>query len=406
MLKGWYGMFSFARKMSASLMTRIASFLILIALLPSYSPASADDYIPRNGIRFCDGMCDVTLDGNSISLHHLWERGRISVEGANVDSTTNVRTKVPYRFDPNKTYVIDRSAGTVLYAYCYDAAGTFKSYRQVHSPYFTTNEGEEFVRFVYRYESASTITEDFGSTFLIAETEAFNKPLLTIIDDDGYARYYSDIFPIAKEKKASISTAVIVGDVGKPGRMTWDNIEDVYQNGMEVLSHSFTHALSTDADYSTKTVEDFAFDYRKAKNILKQHGIDSNLLVFTGSSGRDERCREACKLTSYDGGFLAGTNAINYGGEDRFAIQRYRIGNNTDYHYDLTTLKGLIDTLKTQKGWMIWMVHSSGDSNAWVAGTGEGSSAYMLGQIIDYARDNGVDVVTAEYGFRKYFENK
>lgn len=230
-----------------------------------------------------------------------------------------------------------------------------------------------------------------------------DEKMLTIIDDDSSIRYYTDIYPIAKTKKASISSAVIVGNIGKNNSMTWDNIQEAYSNGMEILCHTYSHPLTTDEGWPYN-LEYFEDDYKKASNILKTHGITPNLLVFSGSSGRYDMCQEACKRASFNGAFLAGNNKITYGDTDRYKIPRFRIGNNSDYHYSLPLLKGLVDKLASSGGWMVWMIHSS-SSKGWVGGTEKGSSAHMLGEIIDYARENDIKIVTADYGFKRTYMN-
>lgn len=240
---------------------------------------------------------------------------------------------------------------------------------------------------------------------LIYNTELpMDEKLLTIIDDDSNIRYYTDVYPIAKAKKISIASAVIVGDIGKSNnRMTWDHINEVYCNGMEILCHTYSHPLTTDEGWPYNLAF-FEEDYKKASNILKTHGIISNLLVFSGSSGLYDICQEACKKDSFDGAFLAGNNKITYGDTDRYKIPRFRIGNDSNYHYSLPLLKSLVDKLSSSGGWMVWMIHTS-SLKGWIGGTEEGSSAFILGEIIDYARAHNIKIVTADYGFKKTYMN-
>ncbi len=259
------------------------------------------------------------------------------------------------------------------------------------------------------YRSNKNIDVSYAATFnlyLIMENGIqlpLEEKLLTIIDDDGSIRYYTDVYPVARAKKASISSAVIAQVIDHKYYMSWDNISDAYCHGMEILCHTYSHPLTTDEEWPY----DLAFfeeDYRRAKNILKAHGITPDLLVFSGSSGLYAKCQEACKRTSFEGAFLAGDNNITFGDTDRYKIPRFRIGNDTNYHWEMPLLKGMINKLASSGGWMVWMVHSS-STKGWVGGTEEGSSAYMLGEIIDYARANGIKIVTAEYGFKKTYLN-
>lgn len=352
-----------------------------------------------------------TQEGKEQIMQKLsWEQGRYTTTGAKAASTTVIRTTNAIIVNKGEKYSFETAENTTTLGFYYDKNGKLVTDCVTIKGEVTIPSGVQYMHISYR--SKNNIDVSFASTFKmyqVVQSGVYNlgmEKMLTIIDDDSHIRYYTDIYPIAKSKKASISSAVIAGQIdGRTTRMTWDNINESYCAGMEMLCHTYSHPLTTDPGWSTYDEAYFEEDYRKAKNILKTHGINVNLLVFSGSSARYEMAQEACKRASFDGGFLAGDNKITYGNTDRYKIPRFRIGNDSDYHYDINILKGLVDKLSSQSGWMVWMVHTS-SSSGWVSGTDYGSSAYMLGQIIDYARANNIKIVTAEYGFRKcYMEN-
>ncbi len=338
-----------------------------------------------------------------------WEQGRFTSTGAKSSSNNVIRTAIPIIVSLGEKYTIESASDTETLAFYYDSDG------QLVSPCFSVKRGSIITipRGVYymhiSYRSNDNIDISYAETFNMYQIMESNiqlpleEKLLTIIDDDGNIGYYNDIYPMAKAKKVSISSAIIAGRVGSKYYMTWDNINDAYSNGMEMLCHTYSHPLTTDEGWPY----DYAFfeeDYRKAKNILKDHGIIPTLLVFSGSSGLYDTCQEACKRVSFDGAFLAGDNHITFGDADRYSIPRFRIGNDSNYHWELPLLKGMINKLSSSGGWMVWMMHTS-SSKGWVRGRDEGSSAYMLGEIIDYAQANGIKIVTAEYGFKKTYMN-
>lgn len=84
----------------------------------------------------------------------------------------------------------------------------------------------------------------------------------------------------------------------------------------------------------------------------------------------------------------------------KFVLQRYGItDSNADERInglDSSQLTELIDYLNAQGGWMIWMLHTSG---AYWSDTMRDNIA----SAIDHALNNGVQIVTAEYGFKTYF---
>jgi peptidoglycan/xylan/chitin deacetylase (PgdA/CDA1 family) len=337
-----------------------------------------------------------------------WEQGRFTTTGAKAANNNVIRTAIPMIVNQGEKYSVEAASNTTTLGFYYDSNG------KLVSPCFTIGGGiitiPSGVFYMHiSYRSSKNIDVSYAETFKMYQLMDNNvqlpmdEKLLTIIDDDSNIRYYTDIYPIAKAKKASISSAIIAGRIGNNNYMTWDNINDAYCNGMEMLCHTYSHPLTTDQGWPYN-LEYFEEDYRKACNILKTHGIIPNLLVFSGSSGRYDMCQEACKRAPFDGAFLAGDNKISFGDTDRYKIPRFRIGNDSNYHWELPLLKGMINKLSSSGGWMVWMMHTS-SSKGWVGGTEEGSSAYMLGEIIDYARANNIKIVTADYGFKKTYMN-
>lgn len=354
---------------------------------------------------------------NGICVGAEWEQGRVSTTGDLIDTTTSIRTKkIPLE---NKSALYINAPLSYMGALYYYNGQTFVSYENIHNlpMYSSVPSNADSVIVTIRKGDLSDILPKSGEDVSILDKDGtimdaviskgepqYRTPLLTIIDDDSNERFYNDLYQVMKNKNVSIATAVITGSVGNPGQMSWDEIQECSANGMEILSHTNRHFLSTDPDFDTLTIRDITIDYQKAKNILALHGVPTNILVFSGSTGLTAKFQTAAKRV-YKAGILAGDNTTNFQGGDPYGIRRYRVGNQTNYHCDIDVLKGLVDSVKNTGGWMIWMTHTSGGANAWTPGTGEGSSAYILGQAVDYAISNHVPVVTAEYGFTQYFSN-
>lgn len=221
-----------------------------------------------------------------------------------------------------------------------------------------------------------------------------NTPMLTLIDDDGNSKFYTDLYPMALEKGVSIATAMPYGSIGTANHMDLEQIRTIHQNGVEVLSHTYRH------DYEdTDTEEVFEMDYRKAKYCFSEIGIVCNVLIYAGSSGNLSAARTAAKRV-YDGAIISGDQHINHVGGDKYQIERYGItdgsGTGRVNGNDLDELKDLIDTLVSSGGWMVWMLHTSGEY--W----GD-TMKDNIASVIDYAKSNGVSIVTAEYGFKAYY---
>ena len=86
---------------------------------------------------------------------------------------------------------------------------------------------------------------------------------------------------------------------------------------------------------------------------------------------------------------------MNTGG-DKYLIKRYRIGSN--YAYNTETLESLVDSLVESGGWMVWMMHTSDDSKY------SSEAVDVLSEVIDYCKEQGIEIVTADQGFSLFYK--
>ena len=221
------------------------------------------------------------------------------------------------------------------------------------------------------------------------------EPMLTLIDDDGMSVFYTDLYPVATAKKVSISAAIPYLNIGTANHMTLAQVKEMYSNGIEILNHSYAH----DLNYQSWTDRDFEDDYRKSVNSYNQIGIPCEILVYTGSTGVKSEAVKAAKRV-FSCAIHSGGEHINYYDGDKYLVERYGITDSNDggriNGNNLSELTDLIDTLKTQGGWMIWMLHTS--SNYW-----NSTMCSNIASAIDYAESVGVPIVTAECGYKTYF---
>lgn len=220
-------------------------------------------------------------------------------------------------------------------------------------------------------------------------------PMLTIIDDDGNSKFYTDLYPIAVEKNVPIAAAIPYTSIGIANHVTQAQVIEMYANGIEIMSHTYSHMTTT-----TATEREYERDYQKAKNSYSLLGIKSDLLVYAGGSANSANAQEAAKRV-YIGAFNSGNEHTNFSDKnDKYNLERYGITDSTVADRidgtDLNELKALIDSVKQTGGWMVWMTHTSG------AYWGD-TMRQNIADAIDYAITQGVDIVTASYGFRKYF---
>lgn len=232
--------------------------------------------------------------------------------------------------------------------------------------------------------------------------EKLNPPMLTIIDDDGSAKFVTDLQPLIASKGVSISSAVIPGKVGTSNYMAWAQIETAYAAGAEILSHTYNDIGATAV--SEMTENEVWHDYVKARHAFESHSINTaKYLVYVGDSGNSQKAVSAAEKV-YDGAITAnsgsaGGNTWNFTGSlNKYTLRRFRIdssGSTGDVNYNLDTMKSLIDHTIQNGGWMIWMIHTSG--SGWNA-----SALASVTSAIDYAISEGLPIVSVDTGFKAY----
>ncbi len=279
----------------------------------------------------------------------------------------------------------------------------------------TTTNGEGVLNIIYNSETSTsnefTIPADTSQVAFRASVRAgatmdmvflphlyaapemqYPAPMLTIVDDDGYAKFETLLLPVIIEKKAPIASAVIGQNVGESFAMSVESIKNCALGGAEIVSHSWEHLTEAKA----ADMEQYAiqYDYQKMKNFLAVHGVNTDCLIFCGNSATVAKCRNAAEMV-YGYALNPGANKVN----QKYSTARYNIARfGIDAGSNLTGehLQGLLDDLAAAgTGWMVWTIHTS--SNLF-----QQAEADIIAAMIDYARSKGIEVVTTAYGVEKY----
>lgn len=217
------------------------------------------------------------------------------------------------------------------------------------------------------------------------------KGIITIIDDDGNREFIKKMLPIIKDKKVSIATAVVPTWADKRKRfMTWDEIAMCADSGAEVLCHTLKH--HGPAETSKMKGGKIRGEYAKAQEMMRKHGYDGDILVYSRSTGKIKKAQKAASKVYKCGIYCAGSR-INDIGADMYFLQRYRL--EPFLGSDPKVIRGWIDKTKKGGGWMIWSIH---------CGTPPVNDKALnnLRNLIDYARKQGVEIVTAKEGYGRF----
>jgi len=123
---------------------------------------------------------------------------------------------------------------------------------------------------------------------------------VSVVFDDGWVSNYRIAYPILKEYGFSATFFVTIENIGKQGMMTWQQLKEMSDNGMEIGSHNMTHRVPL--DLSKKELE---HELCESKKVLEEKlGIDIN--CFSSPTGfYDKRIEDLAKNIGYKSVFFS-----------------------------------------------------------------------------------------------------
>jgi len=131
---------------------------------------------------------------------------------------------------------------------------------------------------------------------------ATGKPLpartIVFTFDDGYADAYQNAYPILKKYNFTGTFYVVTSFVGRPGYMTWEQIVEMAQAGMDIQSHSMTHI-----PLKGKSVDVLRREMGEAKRTLEKM-IGQPVNFFCYPSGQYD---ELAIAVAQESGYLSAT---------------------------------------------------------------------------------------------------
>ena len=93
-----------------------------------------------------------------------------------------------------------------------------------------------------------------------------NSSELALSFDDGHISDFDIVLPLLKEYGAQGTFFITPNFVGKEGYMSWGQIRDLGEAGMEIGSHSLTHPYMT-----TLSSEQLSIELKDSKAQIERH---------------------------------------------------------------------------------------------------------------------------------------
>lgn len=245
------------------------------------------------------------------------------------------------------------------------------------------------------------------------EKKTYYKSMLTFIDDDAKTEamlHWENIIDATGIKMTSAIIPSKINDTTDYDSWTsyagWDLLKRLADKGVEYVNHTYNHKRLT-----TFTEEEMHEDFKKSKEIMEKHNIDTNILVypFYNHDVNVERIASAY----FDAAFSGKSDFVTEENYHRFAIKRMNI-NDSELTKEITFSDGRtveclgVKSLKKLKrdmkkainddGWLVYVVHAY-DSPTGKYYFDEESEASIIEFCKYVQKRKDVKIVTATEGF-------
>jgi len=146
------------------------------------------------------------------------------------------------------------------------------------------------------------------------------KPVVLTFDD-GFKDHYTNAYPLLKRYGFTGTFFVVSGfvDEGRPGHMSWSEIELLHANGMEIGSHTYTHP----------SLAGKSFDYIVWQVLGSKEAIEARtqepVRLFSYPSGQyDQQVVDVLRSAGYWGAVTVEAGSLQ-SSERPFELKRIRV---------------------------------------------------------------------------------
>ncbi|MBI4972832.1 MAG: polysaccharide deacetylase family protein [Candidatus Omnitrophica bacterium] len=159
---------------------------------------------------------------------------------------------------------------------------------------------------------------------LIKEQKNISPRTIAITFDDGYKDNYTHAFPILKKYNFPATIFIIVNEVARADRLSWDEIRQMQSSGLISFG---SHTLGPEPLTDIKSLEEVKKQIFDSKKILEEK-LGTPITMFSYPAGRFNR--QIRQLVIDAGYALAVTTSPGkeYPDNDVFALKRIRISEN------------------------------------------------------------------------------
>ena len=240
--------------------------------------------------------------------------------------------------------------------------------------------------------NASIVLADYSAT-KVYESTYNGDAMVSIIDDDGVLASAESWERISDAVGGiPVTMALItshIGDVyGGNQQVTWADVRRLKAKGFEFISHSHGHV-----DLTTLSEAGLEADFDAAQQALDDHGCTPGFLAYPFNANNTTVQGVAMK---YFQGAFKGSNLVNELPIKPFELTRVNLFNLAgDAMLSLSAMKSWVNSAIAKKGWLVFMAHN------YYPFVDTEAETRMI-QMLQYAKGNGVKIVSVSEGFRHF----
>ena len=188
--------------------------------------------------------------------------------------------------------------------------------------------------------------------------------------DDGNSIQFNKFYPILTELDINATFYIVTSEIGRPGKMTWDELKALYAAGNEIGSHTHTHPHLTNLSNS-----DLDLELKRSKSLLEPFRCTALAYPF---GEYDDRIIEGARryYTAARSYYSPITKGSDIGCNHQLMPERYALKTfpterplptrstallNLPTSVFRKTIQQLVETSIQENGWLIFVFHGTND---------------------------------------------
>lgn len=211
------------------------------------------------------------------------------------------------------------------------------------------------------------------------------RAIITIETDDALIEDYTDLFPFLQEHGVVASMAVPPGKVGRPERMSWEQIKELVNDyGWDITSHTVNETILDEV-----FLGEAEFELKESKEMIEEQGLKADHFTYPNGRYNNDVMDLAKKYYKSTGTTQGGVNLL--------PVQSHRLRRANPLLTDLELLKYYVDYAIENNGYLILFTHGNEFAGRNFDGTSnDGIVRDRLDSIITYAKSKSVDFMNRE----------